>query len=316
MSKAAAALPLYGHSGAEEKFLSARESGRLHHAWIIEGVSGIGKARFALRLASVLLGAKPVPGDPAGAPETDPVMQKLMSSGHPDLKYVQRLPNDKGVLKQDISVEQIREMNGFFSLKPALGGWRIGIIDALDEMNTNSLNAVLKTLEEPPPNALLFLISHASAPVLPTIRSRCQTLRLTPLTSEDTITVLTSLDLEAPAQVAELVSGRPGRAAEFAGVKALAAANAAKTFLRSMPRPNDAQLSQAILNAAEDEQSFTIFAEALLQWLSERADVEPSWSDVWFESQRILADQRAMHMPPAQAASKLVSTLQSAFASR
>ena len=129
------ALPLYGHRAVQAEFLSAVESQRLHHAWIIEGPSGIGKARFATRLASILLGAVATPDDPAGATADDPVMQKVLSAGHPDLKHVERQLNDKGNLKQDIAVEQIRELNAFFSLKPAMGGWRIGILDSLDEMN-------------------------------------------------------------------------------------------------------------------------------------------------------------------------------------
>jgi len=310
------ALPLYGHEAAQSEFLSARTSGRLHHAWIIEGLSGIGKARFATRLASLLLGASPVAGDAAGAPASDPVMQKILSSGHPDLKHVQRGLNDKGNLKQDITVDQIRELNAFFSLKPAMGGWRIGILDALDEMNANSMNAVLKTLEEPPPQALLFLISHATAPVLPTIRSRCQTLRLRPLSTEDTRAVLEMMEIEAPGDMTALVRGRPGRAADLSGAKVLAAASAAQTLVKSMPSPNEAQLSHAILSAGEDEQAFAAFAEAVLGWVSERAETDPDWSQAGFEGQRIVATQRGLHMPPVQAASKLVSCLQTAFANR
>lgn len=314
MNQNAAALPLYGHREAQEEFLGARQSGRLHHAWIIRGLSGIGKARFATRLASLQLGAVPVPEDPAGAPASDAVMQKIVSSGHPDLKLVRRQLNDKGVLKQDIAVEQIRDLNAFFSLKPALGGWRIGIIDSLDEMNANSLNAILKTLEEPPASSLLFLISHATAPVLPTIRSRCQTLRLQPLSIDDTRAVLDSMDEDISPDMAELVQGRPGRAVELAGQKAMVASNAAHVFLKSMPSVNEAQLSQAILSAGEDEQTFAVFAEAVLGWISDRAEKEPAWSSLWFEGQQIVAAQKALHLPPVQAASKLVSRLQSAFA--
>lgn len=316
MNEMEAALPLFGHDAAQAEFLKARESGRLHHAWIIEGLSGIGKARFATRLASLLLGAQPLDGDAAGAPASDPVMQKILSSGHPDLKHVQRELNDKGNLKQDISVDQVRDLNTFFNLKPAMGGWRIGILDSLDEMNANSMNAVLKTLEEPPPQALLFLVSHATAPVLPTIRSRCQTLRLRPLNAEDTRTVLESMEVEAAEDMSALVRGRPGRANDMRGPKVMAAANAAQALLKSMPSPNEAQLSHAILSAGEDEQAFGAFAEAVLGWISDRAESDPDWSQAWFEGQRILASQRGLHMPPVQAASKLVSCLQTAFANR
>ncbi|MEM5517599.1 hypothetical protein WNY37_11615 [Henriciella sp. AS95] len=310
------ALPLYGHDAQQAEFLSALASGRLHHAWIIEGPSGIGKARFVTRLASVILGAKPSDADPAGAPDDDPVMQKVISSGHPDLKHVQRQLNDKGALKQDIAVDQIRDLNAFFSLKPALGGWRIGILDSLDEMNVSGLNAVLKTLEEPPPKALIFLISHMTTPILPTIRSRCQTLRLQALNEGQTRSVLSESGTESTDAVVSLVKGRPGRAEELMGAKVLAAANAAQSLLKAMPRPNEAVLSQAIASAAEDDTAFRVFASEVLDWLEARTQSDAGWASTWFESQRIVSSQRNLHMPAIQAASKLVGCLQSAFHGR
>lgn len=308
------ALPLIGHKDAEASFLKALDGGRLHHAWIVEGPSGIGKSRFVTRLSGMLLGAKGQNGDPLAASADDPVMQKIAASGHPDLKHVTRELNDKGALKQDISVDQIRALNHFFSLKPALGGWRIGILDSIDEMNTNGLNAVLKTLEEPPARAILFLISHATAPVLATIRSRCQTLRLGRLSDEETITVLQMQERETPEQIAALVKGRPGRAETLTGPKVLAAAQAARTLLSSLNRPNDAQLSTAIQAAGEDEASFAVFAEEILHWIDMRAQEKPDWSKVWFETQTTVAQQRSLHLTPTQAASRLVASLQSATA--
>jgi DNA polymerase III subunit delta' len=305
------ALPLFGHKAPQDKFLKAMDGGRLHHAWIVEGPSGIGKARFALRLAAMLLGAKPADEDDrAGAATSDPVMQKVLSSGHPDLKHVQRAVGDNGKLKQDIAVDQIRELNQFFSLKPALGGWRIGILDSLDEMNANGRNALLKTLEEPPPRAMLFLISHATVPVLATIRSRCQSLRLTSLSKEETLEALQAQEVEAPQQVADLVAGRPGRAEALTGPKVLAASHAARSFLKALPKPADAVLSTTIQAAAEDEAAFGVFAEELMSWVSEKAEASPAWADIWFQLHNIVASQRNLHMTPVQAASKLVSTLQ------
>ena len=310
------ALPLIGHDQAQQEFLKALDSGRLHHAWLVEGPSGIGKARFVLRLAALLLGAQPIDDDPAGAGRNDPVMQKILADGHPDLKQVRRETNDKGVLKQDISVDQIRDLNGFFSLKPALGGWRIGIIDALDEMNESGLNALLKTLEEPPAKALLFLVSHATRPILPTIRSRCQTLRLKSLSEEETKRVLALQSEEYGPEIAALVKGRPGRAAELSGPKVVAAANAARTLLRALPSANEAQLAQAVATASDGDEAFKAFSDSLLDWLAGKADSDPSWSEVWFESQQIIAGQQALHLPPAQASAKLIACLQTGFANR
>lgn len=305
------ALPLIGHGEAETAFLKALDGGRLHHAWIIEGPSGIGKARFVIRLASMLLGAKGIPGDPLSVPGDDPVIQKIIASAHPDLKHVTREMNEKGALKQDISVDQIRALNQFFSLKPALGGWRIGILDSIDEMNTNGLNAVLKTLEEPPARAILFLISHGTAPVLPTIRSRCQTLRLGRLSEEETLGVLRMRDENTAEQIAALVKGRPGRAEALTGPKVLAAANAAHALLKSLSRLSDAHLATAIQAAGEDEAAFAVFAEEILHWIDLQAQDNPEFARLWFESQNIVAAQRSLHLTPTQAASRLIAGLQS-----
>ena len=202
-----AALPLIGHAEAQSAFEFAAASGRMHHAWMIEGPSGIGKARFALRCAAWLLGARGPADAPFDAPQDDPVMSRCLSGGHPDLRVLTRELNDKGKLKQDISIEQIRAFNEFFTYRPALGGWRVGIVDSLDELNRNSANAVLKTLEEPPNAAMMFLINHGSRPVLPTIRSRCRTLRLRPLEREDMEAVL---QLEGfGGNASEIHHGRP-----------------------------------------------------------------------------------------------------------
>lgn len=316
MSASGSALPLYGHAEVEAEFLSARDSDRLHHAWIFEGPSGIGKSRSVLRLASILLGAKPIDDDPAGALEDDPVMQKILSSGHPDLKHVTRELNDKGALKQDISVDQIRELNSFFSLKPALGGWRVGIIDSLDEMNANGLNAVLKTLEEPPDRAILFLISHATQAVLPTIRSRCQSLKFRSLGETDTLAMLRENGVENPEAMLDLVKGRPGRAGELSGAKVMAAANSAQTLLKALPNANEAVVANAILTASEDEASFRAFSGLVLDWLRDRGEQSSLASNAWFEAQNIIAAHRQLHMTNVQSAAKLVNALQSSFENR
>jgi DNA polymerase-3 subunit delta' len=308
------ALPLVGHAQAEAEFIRALDGGRLHHAWIVEGPSGIGKARFVLRLAARLLGASGPDDNDLAVPASDPVMQKILASGHPDLKQIERGVNDKGALKQDITVEQIRSLNQFFSLKPALGGWRIGVLDSLDEMNVNGLNALLKTLEEPPARAILFLVSHATVPVLATIRSRCQTLRLNRLSEDETIRVLEMQGQEAPDQVASLVKGRPGRAESLTGTKVLAAAHAAKSVFMSNAKTNDAQLASAIQAAGEDDTTFAVFAEEVLHWLDTEAQQKPELAKAWFEVQRIIAAHRNLHMTPTQAASKLVASLQSSAA--
>lgn len=295
------ALPLYGHAEAERAFVSAKSSGRMHHAWLIEGPSGIGKARFALRAAAWMLGA------PFDAPADDPVMSRCLSGGHPDLRVLTRELNDKGKLKQDISIEQIRAFNEFFTHRPALGGWRVGIVDSLDELNRNSANAILKTLEEPPKAAMMFLINHGSRPVLPTIRSRCRTLRLRPLNEIDMRAALEQAGFEG--EVSDIHHGRPGLAMERSSETCRIATNAARTLMKSMPRPNDAIVTRAIQAAGADADAFAAFHDEVLSRLAERATDAPATARTWLNTAQLIGETDELNMDPEQAAAKLISGL-------
>ena len=302
-----AALPLLGHSEAERTFASAAASGRMHHAWMIEGPSGIGKARFALRAAAWLLGARGPAEAQFDAPADDPVMSRCLSGGHPDLRILTRDLNDKGKLKQDISIEQIRTFNEFFTYRPALGGWRVGIVDSLDEMNRNSANGILKTLEEPPKAAIMFLINHGSRPVLPTIRSRCRTLRLHPLSDDDMQTVLKLEGFDG--DMTGLHHGRPGLAIERASETCRIATNAARTLMKSMPRPNDALVTRAIQAAGSDLLAFAAFRDEVLSKLAESAAEAPETARTWLETVRLVGEADELNMDPEQAAAKMISGL-------
>jgi len=195
---------LQGHGEAEQTLLDAYNSGRMHHAWLITGPKGIGKATLAHRFARFVLatGKKDdgpgLFGDdlPSSDPtsldvdRTNPVYTRIVAGGHADMLVIERRINEKtGKLKTVIDVDSVREVGGFLRLTPAEGGFRVVVIDSADEMNPNSANAVLKVLEEPPKNALLILVSHNPGRLLPTIRSRCRKLTLRPLES----TLVTSL---------------------------------------------------------------------------------------------------------------------------
>jgi len=194
---------LIGHEAAEATLRGAYEADHLHHAWLISGPKGIGKATLAFRFARYLLsirggdaggglfggGLGDVDGAGAGAgqglyvaPE-NPVFQRIVAGGHTDLLTIERSENDRGVLRSEIVVDDVRRTQKFFNLTAGEGGWRIVIVDSADEMNTNAANALLKVLEEPPSQAMLLLVSHNPGRLLPTIRSRCQKLRLAGLES-------------------------------------------------------------------------------------------------------------------------------------
>ncbi len=298
------AYPLFGHKQAETRFLNAKASGRLHHGWIIQGPSGIGKSIFTRRLSALMLGA--------AAPDAgldDKVMQLIQSGGHPDLKWVERGLNDKGKLRQDITVEQIREMNQFFALRPAMAGWRVGVIDALDELNVSGMNALLKTLEEPPENAILLLISHGATPMLPTIRSRCQMLRLYALSDEDTKAAI-ALEGGGSALAAELANGRPGYGQALAETGGAKAVQTAQALLRNVRKPNSGVISAALTAAITDDGALNAFTDTLMTWVSEKAEAEPQLSATWLKLHQTRATAQSLNLTPLQTAGKLFAVLQ------
>ena len=156
-----------GDEAHERAFLEALDRGRLHHAWLVIGPRGVGKATFAYRAARRLLGARPEPGLGPWAPRPT-IRFAVRSSAEPipDLLVLQRDPED-GKRRAGIPVDEARMLPEFFSKSPAAAPYRVAIIDTADDLNVNAANAVLKTLEEPPERGVLFLVSHAPAALLP-----------------------------------------------------------------------------------------------------------------------------------------------------
>ncbi len=213
---------LFGHETAEAVLAKAWRSGRLAHGWLLTGSEGIGKATLAFRFArAVLSGALNGAGPPAErlpdvAPD-DPAARKIAAGAHPGLRAIRRSVNpDTGRMRGEIVVGDVRRAMEFLSRTAADGGWRIVIVDPVDEMNRNAANALLKSLEEPPDKCLFLLVSHVSGVVLPTIRSRCQILALPPLPAADVQAAVGAAapDLAPKADEAllDLAAGSPGRA--------------------------------------------------------------------------------------------------------
>lgn len=299
--------PLFGHGDAERRFLDAHDQTRLHHAWLIEGPEGIGKSRLAQRLAAFLLGARGPASNVLNADESDPVWRACSSGSHPDVRVIHRELNDKGKLTQDISVDQIRGLTDFFQMKPALGGWRIGIVDAIDEANRAGANALLKTLEEPPPKCVLFLVNHGREPLLPTIRSRCRVLRLKPLEAEDCQRALEAAG--APSKAVQIAKGRPGKGIRLSSPVALAAVEAARALLRAAPSFPDKLAMAALSSAAADPAAMEAFQAELSDWLAERAETQPAAARLWLQQARLVGDAERLNIDSAQLAAKLVSGL-------
>lgn len=306
------AWPLYGHSDAENVFLQAEARGRLHHAWLLEGPKGIGKSILAQRLAAHMLGAKSAVVDRVDAPVSDPVVQKCLADGHPDLRVVSRTVNDKGKLAQDISIDQIRDLTQFFSLKPAMGGWRVCIIDALDELNRNGENALLKTLEEPPKSAIIFLIYHHARPILPTIRSRCMRLLLSPLSDDNVVRALPNEP--SIKSIVRMSRGQPGLGQRLASKSGQISINATNALLRSLPNPSKATIEAAVQAARIDDTAFEAFFTVIQNWLEDTSTEKPAYAQTWLQTSALLNEARALKMEPAQTAAKAIALLRSTAA--
>jgi DNA polymerase III subunit delta' len=197
---------LIGHAAAEEVLAQAFAGGRLHHAWLVAGPAGIGKATLAYRMARHVL-ARPEERDPARKslavpPETSSARQ-IAQLAHPGLLVLRR-PYDlsRKRLLSVISVDEVRKLRAFLGHTAEAGGWRVVIVDSADELNPNAANALLKSLEEPPPRALFLLVTAQPSGLLPTVRSRCRRLDLQPLDRESlrraVDAAMTAADIKPP----------------------------------------------------------------------------------------------------------------------
>lgn len=215
---------IVGNAAAQAAFATAVASGSLHHGWLIAGPEGVGKARFTQTAAAMVLAAGR--GQDGDAAAVERIRQHIEKGTDPDAYRLQRLINEKGKnkdkLARSIKVDQVREMIATLHTRPTIGTRRAIVIDAVDDLEKEGANALLKVLEEPPDGTVLLLVSHAPGRLLPTIRSRCRVLRFDPLNDADVETVIREQMPELPAaELAALVAvgeGSPGRALSFAGL--------------------------------------------------------------------------------------------------
>ncbi|MCC7253777.1 DNA polymerase III subunit delta' [Hyphomicrobium sp.] len=177
---------LYGHEVAERMLATAFASGRMHHGWLIAGADGIGKATLAYRFARYVLAdpAERHPDTLEVAPETHAARQVLALS-HPGLLVIRRAWDPKGKrFPATIPVDEVRRLKAFLGRTMDDDAWRVVIVDRAEELNVSAANALLKSLEEPPPRTVFLLVSSAPGRLLVTIRSRVRTLDLTALADE------------------------------------------------------------------------------------------------------------------------------------
>ena len=279
---------LFGHAEAEQTLLDAYRGGRIPHAWLIGGESGIGKATLAYRMARFVL-AYPDPAMPAvqkakslAVPADHPTARRIAGQAHSDLLVLERVINEKtGKLFTVTRVEDVRRTVPFFGSTAGEGGWRVAIVDPLEDLNRAGENALLKVLEEPPPRALLLLVSHAPGRVLPTIRSRCRTLILRPLAAEAIVRAMAVAmgaganadEIETAAGVAD---GSVGRALRLLEGDALELRQQVVGLLDRLPAL-DPRALHALGEEIAGTQSETLaaFMDAVNAWLSARLQSGP-----------------------------------------
>jgi DNA polymerase III subunit delta' len=273
---------LFGHRDAELALLDSYRSGRIPHAWLIGGAQGIGKATLAYRMARFVLAHRnPLAAEVERAQTltvdaSDPVARHVAAGAHGGLLTLERTLNDKGVLRTVITVDETRETISFFGSTAAVAGWRVCVVDTVDELNPNAANALLKVLEEPPQQSLFLLVSHAPGRVLPTILSRCRKLLLRPLATDDVVHAAAqaaniAIDDPALVEAAEASDGSVSRALTLLGGDALKLHQKTAALLATLPKVDPREL-HALGDAlgGSDKVTLAAFVDSIDRWVSER----------------------------------------------
>ncbi|GLS20300.1 DNA polymerase III subunit delta' [Labrys miyagiensis] len=306
---------LIGQDVAEQALLAAYQSGRIHHAWILGGPEGIGKATLAYRMAKFVL----TNSDPSrigsasdlSVPPEGHAARQVMSQAHVDLTVLRRLPNEKTKgFYSNIRVDDVRDVVRFLGSTAGAGGWRIAIIDSAEDLAREGANALLKVLEEPPPRVLFLMVSHQPARLLPTIRSRCRLLALEALGEADVIEAAAQarpdLSSEAIAAGAALAQGSVRRALTLADGEGVALHRSLTELLAKLPRIDVAAahaLADRCANKAGEE-NFALLLDFIDEWLHQRLLSERSepahrlarWAEVWEKARSAARDVEAYNL--------------------
>lgn len=315
---------LLGHDAAQAVLAEAMRTGRMHHAWLITGPEGIGKATLAFRFARRLF-AGPPPGASLAVAEQSTVFRRVAAGAHADLLTIEREYDAKRKkMRREIVVDDVRRVAGFLHLTPAEGGWRVVVVDEAERTDNPAVpNILLKTLEEPPPRTVLLMTSAAPERLLPTIRSRCRRLRLGALddaTLADLLArYLPDADDTARARLLALGEGSIGRALELAEGGGVAVADLVGQVLDAAPDLTAAR-GHAVADAlGRDEDAFATFmallraglAAAVRAVASGRPDPDQSrligarpldaWVDVWHGLARLQHETEGLNLDKRQA---------------
>ncbi|MFD1694245.1 DNA polymerase III subunit delta' [Roseibium aestuarii] len=315
---------LHGHAETEQALLAAYRSPRLHHAWILGGPKGIGKATLAFRFARfIMTHPDRFAPDVAAAtslavPPGHVVSRQIAGGAHPNILHLRRPWDTKNKrFKTDLPVDEIRRTVSFFGTTASDRAWRLCIVDSADEMNASSANALLKILEEPPERCLFLVLSHAPGRLLPTIRSRCRRLDMAPLKDEDILAGLQDLvpeDLPAdPAARQTLIGFADGSLRSALGLLSGdgLAINSGFVQLADGAASLDVARLHALaemIAARGQEDNWNNFLHVARQWIHARMRAErgqpparlASWADLWEKTNRAAADAEALNLDRKQ----------------
>jgi DNA polymerase-3 subunit delta' len=276
-------VAFFGHREGEEAFLEGLRSGRLHHAWLIGGAQGIGKATLAYRVARTVLDPQKA-GERSVAsldvPAESHVARQVAALSHPNLAVLRRSPpTDKKAASTTIPVDAVRRALNMFGSTAANGGYRVCIVDSAEDLTISSANALLKVIEEPPPRSLFLIVSHAPQRVLPTIRSRCRRLLLRPLEDQEIRATIRSLgapwsDISGDVvdQALRYGEGSVRRTLELLDAEKVAFIDQVTRLLDGLPRTDTKQilaLAEALARRDADD-SYEMTLETVQRWVSER----------------------------------------------
>lgn len=315
---------LVGHVAAATELLKAARGGRLHHAWLLVGPPGIGKATLAYRFARRLLAGLRSAGTDLSLDPRDPVFRRVAAGSHADLHTVTRTIDLRtGRLRRQILVDDVRAGTGFLHRTAIEGGWRVVIVDPAEMLNVNAANALLKVLEEPPPAALLLLVCAAPGRLPATLRSRCRMLRLSPLGDAEMEALLARYLPDLPAgdraRLATLAEGSPGRALRLASDEGLAMAALVDKVLAGLPAFGAAAAHGVVDHLGRGESGFSTFMELLLGAIASavraaaRGSANPDqqrllefrgldgWGEVWQALSRLADETERLSLDKRQA---------------
>jgi len=276
-------LAFFGHREGEGAFLEGLRSGRLHHAWLIGGAQGIGKATLAYRVARTVLDPRRSSDrniSSLDVPADSHVVRQIAALSHPNFAVLRRAPaTDKKGPSATIPVDAVRRALTMFGSTAADGGYRVCIVDSAEDLTISSANALLKVIEEPPPRSLFLIVSHAPQRVLPTIRSRCRRLLLRPLEHGDIRAVIASLGspwTEIPAPVMDQAlhygEGSVRRTLELLDADKVAFIDLVTRLLNGLPKTDAKQvlsLAEALARRDADD-SYELTLDTVERWVSEK----------------------------------------------